>query len=46
MTTTTIERRHTDAGRPVDSTRLRLGAGALVVGLLGLVPLGTLHPHQ
>ena len=46
MTTTTIERRHTDAGRPVDSTRLRLGAGALVVGLLGQVPLGTLHPHQ
>jgi hypothetical protein len=47
MTATTIERRqHTDAGRPVDSTRLRLGAGAMVVGLLGQVPLGTLHPHQ
>src|SRR5688572_19440905 len=46
MTTTIDRRQRTDAGRPVDATRLRLGAGAMVVGLLGQVPLGALHPHQ
>ena len=36
----------TDTLRIESPTQLRLGAAALVTGLLSQVPLGALHPHR
>jgi hypothetical protein len=47
MTLNTIQHRQRfDTARRDDPARLRLGATAMAVGLLGQVPLGALHPHQ
>jgi hypothetical protein len=44
MTTNTVQR--VDAGRLDNPVLLRLGASAMVLGLLGQLPLGAFHPHE
>src|SRR3954449_1760740 len=43
MTTPTLQPAEAIAD---DTTRLRLGAAAMVAGLLAQLPLGALHPHR
>lgn len=44
--TTDTARRPAATVTPDAPTHLRLGSAAMVVGLLGQVPLGALHPHR